>query len=137
MISYSKASEAERRAYMVGKAIHEAVIAEGRSEGVWAYLFHAADGRGWFEKYNPVTKERSRKFSPDLTRRMREHKDELHIYLGLRAGELELARKKHVVAAESWRDKAAARCAAIVDRATSETAAPILGSGPKPLTISL
>ena len=64
----------------VGQEIHEAVVDEGRREGVFAYLVR--DGRrGWFEKYDRRTKELHRRFSPALAARIRANRDALKLYV--------------------------------------------------------
>lgn len=73
-------TDQERRAIEIGRSIHEAVVEEGRREGVFAYLYHDGQGRAWFEKYDRSARKISRKFSPELADRMRRHKDELRIY---------------------------------------------------------
>lgn len=70
----------ERRSIEIGRSIHEAVVDEGRREGVFAYLYHDGKGRAWFEKYDRAARKISRKFSPELAARMRQHKDDLKIY---------------------------------------------------------
>ena len=64
----------------VGQEIHEAVVDEGRREGVFAYLVR--DGRrGWFEKYDRRTKELHRRFSPALAARIKANRDALKLYV--------------------------------------------------------
>ena len=64
----------------VGQEIHEAVVDEGRREGVFAYLVR--DGRrGWFEKYDRRTKELNRRFSPTLAARIKANRDALKLYV--------------------------------------------------------
>lgn len=64
----------------VGQEIHEAVVDEGRREGVFAYLVR--DGRrGWFEKYDRRTREIHRRFSPTLAARIKANRDALKLYV--------------------------------------------------------
>lgn len=71
----------ERSAVEIGYQIHMAVIDEGRREGVFAYLYEAADGRAWFEKYDRRTGVVSRRFSKGLMDRIRLHGKELRAYV--------------------------------------------------------
>lgn len=73
-------SISESRAIEVGWRIHQAVIAEGRREGVFAYLYHSPDGRAWFEKYDRKTKEVHRRFSAEVAAMIKGHVAELKIY---------------------------------------------------------
>lgn len=70
----------EWRSIDIGHKIHQAVIEEGRAEGVFAYLYHSPDGRAWFEKYDRATKTVSRKFSQALAKRMIANRDHLRVY---------------------------------------------------------
>lgn len=73
-------TETELAMVKVGQEIHEAVVDEGRREGVFAYLVR--DGRrGWFEKYDRRKKERHRRFSPTLAARIKANRDELKLYV--------------------------------------------------------
>ena len=76
-------SISESQAIEVGWRIHQAVIAEGRREGVFAYLYHAPDGRAWFEKFDRKTKEVHRRFSPEVAAMIKGHVAELKIYARL------------------------------------------------------
>lgn len=73
-------STSEGQAIEVGWRIHQAVIAEGRREGVFAYLYHSPDGRAWFEKYDRKTKEVHRRFSAEVAAMIKGHVAELKIY---------------------------------------------------------
>ena len=73
-------STSESKAIEVGWRIHQAVIAEGRREGVFAYLYHSPDGRAWFEKYDRKTKEVHRRFSAEVAAMIKGHVAELKIY---------------------------------------------------------
>ena len=73
-------SISESQAVEVGWRIHQAVIAEGRREGVFAYLYHSPDGRAWFEKFDRKTKEVHRRFSPEVAAMIKGHVAELKIY---------------------------------------------------------
>lgn len=79
-------STSERQAIEVGYRIHQAVIAEGRREGVFAYLYHSPDGRAWFEKYDRKTKEVHRRFSQKVAAMIRGHVAELKVYARWYAG---------------------------------------------------
>lgn len=68
------------RAIINGQAIHEAVKAEGRRLGVHAYLTTDWQGHFWFEKYDPKTKEFSRRFDPELQDRIYRRREDLRIY---------------------------------------------------------
>lgn len=74
----------ERSAVEIGHQIHMAVIDEGRREGVFAYLYEAADGRAWFEKYDRRTRVVSRRFSPELMARIRANASALRAYVAWR-----------------------------------------------------
>lgn len=76
-------STSEGQAIEVGWRIHQAVIAEGRREGVFAYLYHSPDGRAWFEKYDrklPRNQRVHRRFSPEVAAMIKGHVAELKIY---------------------------------------------------------
>ena len=73
-------SISESRAIEMGWRIHQAVIAEGRREGVFAYLYHSPDGRAWFEKFDRKTKEVHRRFSPEVAAMIKGHVAELKVY---------------------------------------------------------
>lgn len=73
-------TEADRRSIEIGAKIHQAVIDEGRREGVLAYMYQSEDGRSWFEKYDRRTKTLTRNFSSELADRMKRHRADLKIY---------------------------------------------------------
>lgn len=68
--------------FTIGYGIHQAVIAEGKREGVWANLDHELIGSGKlpFVKFDERTKETHRRFSKELAERIRTHRDELRVY---------------------------------------------------------
>lgn len=76
----SRFTAAELRSIAIGRSIHEAVVDEGRREGVFAYLYHDGKGRAWFEKYDRAARKISRKFSPELMERMKRHRDDMKVY---------------------------------------------------------
>ena len=109
----SSFSAAELRSIKIGRSIHEAVVDEGRREGVFAYLYHDGKGRAWFEKYDRAARKISRRFSPELMERMKLHKDDLKVYA--RYCEADRFDKARAGADAMPRRKAAMkRCAAIV-----------------------
>ena len=106
----------ERRSIEIGRSIHEAVVDEGRREGVFAYLYHDGKGRAWFEKYDRAAGKISRRFSPELMERMKLYKDDLKVYA--RYCEADRFDKARAGADAMPRRKAAMeRCAAIVSAA--------------------
>ena len=143
MISFSDKprSKADWRSIEIGHAIHMEVVAEGRREGVWAYLYHDGKGQAWFEKSKPAVFrdgkliERAgvpyRRFSPALVEKMRRHKDELRIY----ARWCEEDRISHLGMGGqrmSRREIAAARCAALVAGQVANTVSINLRTHPHP-----
>lgn len=121
----------ERRSIEIGRSIHEAVVDEGRREGVFAYLYHDGKGRAWFEKYDRAARKISRKFSPELAARMRQHKDDLKIYA--RYCEMDRFAKDDggVQNKKTRREIAVERCRVIVEM-SKDSAAPSETSQPTP-----
>ena len=111
-------SSSERRSIEIGREIHEAVVEEGRREGVFAYLYHDGQGRAWFEKYDRRTKEIHRRFSPELAARMRKHVDDLKVYA--RHCEMDPFTKSNGAGGttKTRREIAIARCRLIVEAHT-------------------
>lgn len=75
-------TKAELDSISIGYQIHQAVIAEGRREGVQAFLDHDIIGTGKlpFMKWDPKTKELHRRFSKALADRIKEHVADLKVY---------------------------------------------------------
>lgn len=73
-------SKRQGKAIDIGFDIHRAVLAEGRCLGVHAYLTTDGQGRSWFEKYDPKTKEFCRRFSPEIMERISFYRESLRIY---------------------------------------------------------
>lgn len=73
-------SKRQGKAIDIGCDIHRAVLAEGRRLGVHAYLTTDGQGRSWFEKYDPKTKEFCRRFSPEIMERISFYRESLRVY---------------------------------------------------------
>lgn len=136
-------SKADRLAIEVGRQIHLAVVDEGRREGVWAYLCDDGNGHAWFEKCEKaevrdgvIVKKPGlpyRRFSPELAARIRQHKEELRIYVEWRRAQRETKAPAGGVAnVRMRREVAAARLAAVVDRQLANKSANISTSTPSP-----
>lgn len=78
--SRPRLTAAEWKSFRIGREIHQAVVAEGRAEGVHAYLYHAPDGRAWFEKYDPKAHKASRVFTRGLAERIKSNREHLKVY---------------------------------------------------------
>lgn len=103
MISYSEpfAATARRRLVDLGHSIAQAVVEEGRREGVFAYLYHWQDERGeWharFEKYDRRAGRVSCRFSSGLATRIRANAEAVRAYARWWEGQVEAAESPAVV----------------------------------------
>ena len=73
------------RSVEIGLAIHQAVVDEGRREGVFAYLTRDENGRAFFQKYDPKANggngEFHSRFSKSLADRIICHREDLRAYV--------------------------------------------------------